>query len=89
MKFFDPRGKEQANRRTPHGVRGLKYRRGRPGQLVEGRTPHGVRGLKYSNPSASALSYSSHPTRGAWIEILTPNAQHHGILVAPHTGCVD
>ena len=33
--------------RTPHGVRGLKYRYNRRADAYGGRTPHGVRGLKY------------------------------------------
>ena len=33
-------------RRTPHGVRGLKFYKAIGGVDVEGRTPHGVRGLK-------------------------------------------
>ena len=34
------------NRRTPHGVRGLKLGMLAADTLVHGRTPHGVRGLK-------------------------------------------
>ena len=33
-------------RRTPHGVRGLKYGRADPTAFAGRRTPHGVRGLK-------------------------------------------
>ena len=33
-------------RRTPHGVRGLKFRVPATFQVVGSRTPHGVRGLK-------------------------------------------
>ena len=36
-----------------------------------GRTPHGVRGLKYSCHYNHLVKIMSHPTRGAWIEILT------------------
>ena len=39
-------------RRTPHGVRGLKYVRKRPSLAhLPGRTPHGVRGLKFHDIS--------------------------------------
>ena len=31
----------------------------------------------------------SHPTRGAWIEILSMVVLYAFIGVAPHTGCVD
>ena len=34
-------------RRTPHGVRGLKYTIRRKHMVLQSRTPHGVRGLKY------------------------------------------
>ena len=33
-------------RRTPHGVRGLKYMKGMIMDDETSRTPHGVRGLK-------------------------------------------
>ena len=63
---------EVIERRTPPGVRGLKfyfYRRRRPQAAC--RTPPGVRGLKYRTREKSRLCRGrSHPTRGAWIEIL-------------------
>ena len=31
----------------------------------------------------------SHPTRGAWIEMLLHLGLVHMLVVAPHTGCVD
>ena len=34
------------------------------------RTPHGVRGLKLHGYRVHALGQQSHPSRGAWIEIL-------------------
>ena len=34
------------------------------------RTPHGVRGLKYEVSDIAWKNIASHPTRGAWIEIL-------------------
>ena len=39
-----------------------------------GRTPHGVRGLKLLGEEGNELTLRSHPTRGAWIEILSPSA---------------
>ena len=36
---------------------------------VARRTPHGVRGLKYYHRARSNPDTSSHPARGAWIEI--------------------
>ena len=67
--------KAAKDRRTPHGVRGLKcraYRRYIPD--VWSRTPHGVRGLKSKrNHLAQLLDRQSHPARGAWIEINYPS----------------
>ena len=34
-----------------------------------GRTPHGVRGLKYFRQFVARIVATSHPSRGAWIEI--------------------
>ena len=31
----------------------------------------------------------SHPSRGAWIEIVIPHGVPAAVLVAPLTGCVD
>ena len=60
--------------RTPHGVRGLKYFRLSLARLRRCRTPHGVRGLKYSIRKRVDQRLTSHPTRGAWIEINPPLA---------------
>ena len=71
------------SRRTPHGVRGLKSPR--PWPMVSPlyrRTPHGVRGLKCPRLYSHSRRGSSHPSRGAWIEIrrlpqrLHPSASH-------------
>ena len=35
-----------------------------------GRTPHGVRGLKSATPIQRVAVHASHPSRGAWIEII-------------------
>ena len=63
---FQPRNRHS---RTPQGVRGLKLNGdiGRADILVR-RTPQGVRGLKCSAPGQSQPD-TSHPARGAWIEI--------------------
>ena len=54
------------------------------------RTPPGVRGLKLPTPCHStAINDLSHPTRGAWIEIVSLSRIGINILVAPHPGCVD
>ena len=55
--------------RTPHGVRGLKSIQHRPEPAPERRTPHGVRGLKSMEKNSIQPIASSHPSRGAWIEI--------------------
>ena len=56
--------------RTPHGVRGLKYKINAEKKVVSGRTPHGVRGLKYYKIVGLQEAVTlSHPSRGAWIEI--------------------
>ena len=38
--------------------------------LASRRTPHGVRGLKFQLFADQQLIYRSHPSRGAWIEML-------------------
>ena len=72
LKYIDGNGEVKHNRRTPRGVRGLKspahLHRGRH---PPGRTPRGVRGLKSGRGVASRTGRGSHPSRGAWIEILT------------------
>ena len=55
--------------RTPHGVRGLKYRSNRQQSKCRRRTPHGVRGLKWLHCPRGLYRHRSHPARGAWIEI--------------------
>ena len=57
--------------RTPHGVRGLKFDDELAHGLTVGRTPHGVRGLKSRvRHNATTPPPPSHPSRGAWIEIM-------------------
>ena len=58
--------------RTPPGVRGLKYIFvGFCCRNCKSRTPPGVRGLKWQMAYALVSCPVSHPTRGAWIEILS------------------
>ena len=57
------------DRRTPQGVRGLKYFHNGKASKNMSRTPQGVRGLKYRVPVIESLGVGSHPARGAWIEI--------------------
>ena len=61
--------RQPAYRRTPLGVRGLKFDPIIVNSPRLGRTPSGVRGLKFSLPSAIILATTSHPVRGAWIEM--------------------
>ena len=68
--FFVRQTRLQDTRRTPRGVRGLKSRSGGGGRFVPCRTPRGVRGLKYGRPRQYHLWAKSHPSRGAWIEIV-------------------
>ena len=52
-------------------------------------TPHGVGGLKYPVGILGVITWTSHPTRGGWIEIW---AVAQGLIaesVPPHTGWVD
>ena len=68
--------KEIIDGRTPQGVRGLKFIF-RNGFIIQrGRTPQGVRGLKSLSFTPIVSVTSSHPARGAWIEIVvTYNGQ--------------
>ena len=44
------------------------------------RTPHGVRGLKYLAEGLIFLAFSvSHPSRGAWIEIVGKQEEPHAV----------
>ena len=53
------------------------------------RTPRGVRGLKLGLPDLYIRLGESHPSRGAWIEIMTPEERRAQLAVAPLAGCVD
>ena len=74
-------------RRTPHGVRGLKYScYGHDGHHIES---HPTRGawIEIWAMQPQKPTYTSHPTRGAWIEIFrimswlvtTPSRTPHGV----------
>ena len=56
---------------------------------IHRRTPHGVRGLKYGDDVKNTITDTSHPSRGAWIEIRFAVRASSALLVAPLTGCVD
>ena len=53
------------------------------------RTPRGVRGLKSVLVFLITITASSHPSRGAWIEIALRSLIAYGKHVAPLAGCVD
>ena len=54
------------------------------------RTPRWVRGLKFSIAFAIVPQpLLSHPTMGAWIEIISCSISCWQCKVAPHDGCVD
>ena len=76
--------------RTPHGVRGLKFRC-RAKYVAYGGS-HPSRGAWIEIPTATVTQTgtgASHPSRGAWIEICTYSCRKKGVFVAPLTGCVD
>ncbi len=53
------------------------------------RTPRGVRGLKSVSIVGKVVELRSHPSRGAWIEIVGIITILHLMQVAPLAGCVD
>ena len=53
------------------------------------RTPRWVRGLKLNVGNPNVLAMASHPTMGAWIEIINVVKNKLKKFVAPHDGCVD
>ena len=53
------------------------------------RTPRWVRGLKFFRDEWYRYRSSSHPTMGAWIEIVILIFLQNRWKVAPHDGCVD
>ena len=90
MKLTGNLGHHAAERRTPHGVRGLKSE-DQKGRNPNGRsrTPHGVRGLKYPGLSRPVLQAgrTPHGVRGLKSHVL--QAVLDLVEVAPLTGCVD
>ena len=80
----------QVFRRTPHGVRGLKYNAQLGHDLAHGRTPHGVRGLKYSAAGKLLVTLcrrTPHGVRG--LKYVRQQFRRDAGPVAPRTGCVD
>ena len=75
MKSIQHRPEPAPERRTPHGVRGLKSKNELLLWKRGGRTPHGVRGLKLCGGITLYVHVMSHPSRGAWIEITTAPAR--------------
>ena len=67
---FRARLRELGIGRTPYGVRGLKWRSGTTKRGDVCRTPYGVRGLKFFLFRGGTIEGTSHPIRGAWIEIV-------------------
>ena len=78
-----------ADGRTSHEVRGLKYAYRNSFLSLMRRTSHEVRGLKCKQAGISLCGLGSHLTRGAWIEIATLDEIVDKLDVAPHTRCVD
>ena len=65
-------------RRTPYGVRGLKFHVVGANKLPDlSRTPYGVRGLKCFQRQFHALRLLSHSVWGAWIEMILPRSLLH------------
>ena len=67
----------------------MKYAEGEATRTLLRRTPQGVRGLKYFDDRLMQPIRSSHPARGAWIEIVPARYPDDHVLVAPRKGCVD
>ena len=64
MKWFCVAVYEQGVRRTPHGVRGLKFADKLCLFVRLGRTPHGVRGLKYHAKDGQQREHCVAPRTG-------------------------
>ena len=90
MKWYECQTCHNKERRTPHGVRGLKWMAG--GRLAEHEQSHPARGAWIEiMPRARywRAAGTSHPARGAWIEIAGGAIAFGEAPVAPRTGCVD
>ena len=59
------------------------------GYDLKRRTPQGVRGLKWISARLANQICTSHPARGAWIEIRDRYDSAIYKKVAPRKGCVD
>ena len=79
----------ELKRRTPQGVRGLKYLS--PLWLSNSARSHPARGawIEILRRNFGHAVLESHPARGAWIEIDTPILCAACQRVAPRKGCVD
>ena len=71
-------------RRTPHGVRGLKWQEMRIAS--KGVPSHPSRGawIEMSNHASRSASSRSHPSRGAWIEIYRHEIRRRYTCRTPH-----
>ena len=76
-------------RRTPYGVRGLKFFCHRDHNAKVRRTPYGVRGLKYLRQLGQRVIKPSHSVWSAWIEIPTGSGETGRLMVALRMECVD
>ena len=86
MKCFGTRDRNHSSRRTPQGVRGLKFLR--LGLYVKGLLSHPARGAWIEIPTlrTEQLNVGSHPARGAWIEIERGNQLQSGDQSHPARG---
>ena len=77
-------------RRTPHGVRGLKY--DDMYARTAGRESHPAWGawIEIALEAGHAVNaVESHPAWGAWIEMIETSFVNGLVNVAPRMGCVD
>ena len=86
LKCFGTRDRNHSSRRTPQGVRGLKFLR--LGLYVKGLLSHPARGAWIEIPTlrTEQLNVGSHPARGAWIEIERGNQLQSGDQSHPARG---
>ena len=77
------------NRRTPQGVRGLKWF---PRLTTrKSKKSHPARGawIEIGDKPITHMATQSHPARGAWIEMWREASRDLKMRVAPRKGCVD
>ena len=80
---------EDAERRAPRGVRGLKYKQDQDREQVGLSRPARGAWSEINYSFGNTPSDESRPARGAWIEIPTFRKSRRKRLVAPREGCVD